>query len=90
MNPVRKFIYKVKGNNSLEETSVLVLSNGVNADLQDFINYKDLKTPKENISLILVAKIICGYQRKSASSFLLPKWRNWETRWVQGPVSLRA
>ena len=43
MNPVRKSIYKVKENNSLEETSVLVLSNGVNADSQDFINHKDSK-----------------------------------------------
>jgi len=32
MNPVRKFIYKINGNNSLEETPLSVLSNGVNAD----------------------------------------------------------
>ncbi len=35
VNPVRKFIYKINGKNSLEETPLPVLSNGVNADIQD-------------------------------------------------------
>ncbi len=37
MNPVRKFVYKLKGNNSFG----FLLSNGVNADSQDF-KYKDI------------------------------------------------